>query len=152
MCHCPRLGAATSGGMMKERHRKHVCRRAIETFPQIRAVKHAVSGPMQRLRTFGGLVVLNKANFHRGKAAPTLAILMLSATFPRSGHRPPTSRGRRNSSRVGQDAPNPEKPPRQGDQSRGQLGRQDLVRQSPNRLCRRVRKFVQTTSENDTGV
>lgn len=41
---------------------------------------------------------------------------------------------------------NPKKP---RDQSRGQLSRQDLVRQSPNRLCRRVRKVVQTTSEND---
>lgn len=29
-------------------------------------------------------------------------------------------------------------------------GRQDLVGQSPNRLCKRVRNFVQTTSENDT--
>ena len=59
-----------------------------------------------------------------------------------------TSRGRRNSSRVGHDT-RTQRSPR--DQSRGQLSRQDLVRQSPNRLCRRVRKFVQTTSENDTG-
>jgi hypothetical protein len=33
-----------------------------------------------------------------------------------------------------------------------QLSRQDLVRQSPNRLCRRVRKIVQTTPENDIGL
>jgi hypothetical protein len=35
----------------------------LETFPQVRAVKHAVSGPMQRLGTFGRLLRLNKVNF-----------------------------------------------------------------------------------------